>query len=196
MQQIARMCRSVWWALAVAGIGALAAAAVVAAGLVATVPATGAWLLVAGAAILVAALRAPDGFRSALPFAGGGVAGLVLGAVAFLLPADESSSAIVSIGLWSLVTGAGCLAVARIAAALRIPDGGLYVVAWAGILAGIGISSLPVVGLGRTTLAAAAALAVTGVIAILAALRLRVLPDEAPPALSKREARRRDRQGS
>jgi len=196
VDSIPRTSRSLWWTIAVAGIGALVAAAVVALELVAPVPAVGAWLIVAGAVVLAASLRAPDGFRAALTFAGGAILALLLGIVSLLVPAGEAGAAIVAVGLWILILGAGCLAVSRVSVALHVPDGGLSLVAWAAILAGIVISTLPVFGRGWTTPAAAAALAVTGVIAILAALRLRVLPDEAPPALSKREARRRDRQGS
>jgi len=191
---IPRASRTIWWAIAVAGVGAIATAAVVVLEIVAPVPAVGAWLIVAGSVVLVASLRAPEGFRAALTFAGGAILSLLLGIVSLLLPAGEAAAAIVAVGLWILILGAGCLAVSRVSIALRIPDGGLSLVAWAAILAGIVISTLPIFGRGWTTPAAAAALAVTGALAIVAALRLRVLPVEAPPELSKREARRQERQ--
>jgi hypothetical protein len=77
-----------------------------------------------------------------------------------------------------------------------VPDGGLYLVAWSGLAVGIGVSTLPAWGLGNAALAPAAALAAVGVVTIVASTRLRVLPDEAPPVLSNREARRRERSGS
>ena len=194
MDSIPRASRTIWWTIAVAGVGALATSVVVALNLVAPVPAVGAWLIVAGAVVLAASLRSPEGFRAALTFAGGAILSLLLGIVSFLLPAGEPAAAIVMVGLWILILGAGCLAVSRVSVALHMPDGGLNLVAWAAILAGIVISTLPVFGRGWTIPAAAAALAVTGAIAIVAALRLRALPGEAPPTLSKREARRQERQ--
>lgn len=195
MDAIPRTSRSLWWTIAVAGIGALVTAAVVALELVAPVSAVGVWLIVAGAVVLAASLRAPDGFRAALTFAGGAILAILLGIVSLLLPAGEAAAAIVAVGLWILILGAGCLAVSRVSVALHVPDGGLSLVAWAAILAGIVISTLPVFGRGWTTPAAAGALAVSGILAIVAAMRLRALPLEAPPVLSKREARRQQRQG-
>lgn len=194
MDSIPRTSRRLWWTIAVAGIGALVAAAVVALELVAPVPAVGAWLIVAGAVVLAASLRAPDGFRAALTFAGGAILALLLGIVSLLLPAGEAGAAIVAVGIWILILGTGCLAVSRVSVALHVPDGGLSLVAWAAILAGIVISTLPVFGRGWTTPAAAGALAVSGILAIVAAMRLRALALEAPPVLSKRETRRRERE--
>lgn len=195
MELIARTARWMWWAVAVAAAGAFVAAAVVAPDLVDPVLAVGAWLLVGGAVVLGAGLRAPDGFRSAVPFAGGGIAALLLGLVAFLLPGTAAGSAIVATGLWVLILGATCLSVSRIGAALGIPDGGLSLVAWTAILAGIVISTLPVFTSGAANVASAIALVVAGTIGLLAALRLRVLPQEARPVISRREARRQERQG-
>jgi len=195
VELIARTARWMWWAVAVAAAGAIVAAAAVAATLVDPVLAVGAWLLVGGAVVLAAGLRAPDGFRSAVPFAGGGIASLLLGLVAFLLPGTAAGSAIVATGLWVLILGATCLSVSRIGAALGIPDGGLSLVAWAAILVGIVISTLPVFTRGAAELGAAIALVAAGTIGLLAAQRLRVLPQEARPAISRREARRQERQG-
>jgi 1-aminocyclopropane-1-carboxylate deaminase len=52
---------------------------------------------------------------------------------------------------------------------------------------------LPAFGLGKAVPVAVAALAMTGAVTVVAATRLRVLPEEAPPVLSNREARRRAR---
>lgn len=195
MQSIARMCRSVWWAFAAAGLIALVAAAASALQLAPVLLVTGSWQLASGVALLAAAVRVPGGIRQAIPILGAAVAGIVLGVAVALLPAGDPSVALSIIGIWVFVTGAGYLAIARIAGALRIPDGGLYPISWAAIATGIVVSTLPVFGLGNATLAPAAALAITGAITIAASLRLRVMPDEAPPVLSNREARRRERTG-
>lgn len=202
MQLIAVMCRSVWWGFAAAGgIGFVAAGA--AAAQLAPAPfITGAWQLTAGLLLLVALLRAPGGIRRstgglmrALPFLGVAVGGILLGAFGVLLPSSDPRISLLAIGIWSVLAGAGYLAVASIARAARVPDGGLYVVAWAAIAAGIGVSTLPAWGLGNAALAPAAALAIVAIVTIVASLRLRAFPDAAPPVLSKREARRRQRSG-
>jgi hypothetical protein len=195
VELIARTARWMWWAVAVAAAGAFVAAAVIAPDLVDPVLAVGAWLLVGGAVVLGAGLRAPDGFRSAIPFAGGGIASLLLGLVAFVLPGTAAGSAIVATGLWVLILGATCLSVSRIGAALGIPDGGLALVAWAAIMLGIVISTLPIFTRGAAELGAGIALVAAGTIGLLAAQRLRVLPQEPRPAISRREARRQERQG-
>lgn len=193
MPPIAQMCRSVWWAFAAAGAVALVAAALVAPGLVTAPLGAGAWQALAGAFLLVAAFRAPGGVTSAVPFLGVAGTGVVLGGAGLLVPALDLRISLIAIGIWGVVAGASYLAIARIARALHVPDGGLYRVAWLGIAVGVAASTLPAFGLGASTLVPAVALAVTGAIAIAASLRLRVLPDEAPPALSHREARRRER---
>lgn len=195
MELIARTARWMWWAVAVAAAGAFVAAAVVVPDLVDPILAVGAWLLAGGAVVIGAGLRAPEGFRSAVPFAGGGIAALLLGAVAFLLPGTAAGSAIVATGLWVLILGATCLSVSRIGAALGIPDGGLSVVAWAAILTGIVISTLPVFTRGAANLGVGIALVAAGTIGLLAAWRLRVLPQEPRKVISRREARREMRQG-
>ena len=48
-------------------------------------------------------------------------------------------------------------------------------------------------GFGSEPLAPAAALVAIGAVSLVAATRLRIMPDEAPPALSNREPRRRER---
>ncbi len=118
--------------------------------------------------------------------------GVVFGTVGVLLPSLDPRIA------WSPSAsgraGRGRLPRrARIARAFRVPDGGLLRVAWIAIATGIATSTLPTFGLGASTLAAGAALALTGAITIVASLRLRILPDEAPPVISHREARRRER---
>jgi hypothetical protein len=118
-----------------------------------------------------------------------------MGMAVALLPSDDPRVSLSIIGIWVLVTGAGYLAIARIARAFRVPDGGLYLVSWAAIGAGVVISTLPVFGFGNAALAPAAALAAAGAVTIAAATRMRILPDEAPPVLSNREARRRERTG-
>jgi hypothetical protein len=193
MSPIAAMCRSIWWAVAIGGVAALVAAAVVGLGLVAAPRGAAAWQLVAGVALVAATARAPGGVARALPFLGGAVAGLVLGVAGLLVPALDPRISLIAIGIWSVVAAAGYLAVARIARALGVPDGGLYTTAWLGIAVGVAVSTLPAFGLGASALAPAAAMGMTGVVSIAASLRLRVLPGEPPPVLSGREARRRER---
>ncbi len=193
MQPTAEMTRSTWWAFAVGGAAGLVAAAAAGLALGSAGLVTGAWQLVAGIALLVAAARAPGGVGSAVPFLGLAAAGVVLGAVGVLLPSLDPRIALIAIGIWGVLAGAGYLAVARIARAFRVHDGGLLRVAWVAIATGIATSTLPTFGLGASTLAAGAALALTGAITIVASLRLRILPDEAPPVISRREARRRER---
>ncbi len=195
MQPIASMCRSVWWAFAAAGALALAAAVVAGLQIVAPPIVTGAWQLVSGVLLLVAAVRAPGGIRSALPILGAAAVGILLGIAVAVFPSNDPRVALSIIGIWSLITGAGYLAISRIARAFKVPDGGLYPAAWAAILAGVVISTFPAFGLGNVPLAPAAALAAVGAITIAASTRLRTLPDEAPPVLSNREARRRGRAG-
>lgn len=195
MPPIAQMCRSVWWAFAAAGAAALVAAALVAPGLVTAPLGAAAWQTLAGALLLVAASRAPGGVVRALPFLGAAGAGVVLGGAGLLLPTFDPRISLIGIGIWGVVAGAGYLAVARFARAFRIPDGGLFTVAWLGLAVGICVSTLPAFGLGASSLAPAGALAATGAISLLASVRLRVLPDEAPPVLSHREARRREHTG-
>jgi hypothetical protein len=200
MQPIAVMCRSVWWAFAAAGAAAFVAAGVAAAQLVPAPAITGAWQLVAGLLLLVALLRAPGGVQRstgglmrALPFLGAAVGGIVLGAFGVLLPSSDPRISLLAIGIWDVLAGAGYLTISSLARGSRVPDGGLYGIAWIGIASGIAVSTLPAWGLGNAALAPAAALAITGVVTVAAALRLRVMPMEAPPAVSKREARRRER---
>lgn len=195
MPPISQMCRSVWWAFAAGGAVALVAAALVAAALVSSPLGAAAWQALAGAFILLAAKRSPGGLAPAVPFLGAAGAGLVLGVVGLFVPALDPRISLVGIGIWGVVAGAGYLAVARLARAFRVPDGGLFTVAWLGLGVGIGVSTLPAFGLGAANLLQAGALAATGVISILAATRLRILPDEAPPVVSNREARRRERSG-
>jgi hypothetical protein len=193
MPPIAQMCRSVWWAFAAGGAAALVAAALVAAALVGPPLGAAAWQTLAGVLILVAAFRAPGGLGRAIPFLGAAGAGVVLGGAGLIVPTFDPRISLIGIGIWGVVAGAGYLAVARFARAFRVPDGGLFTVAWLGLAVGIAVSTLPAFGLGASTLAPAGALAATGAISIMASLRLRILPDEAPPALSHRETRRRDR---
>ena len=195
MPPIAQMCRSVWWAFAVGGAAALIAAALVAAALVTPPLGAAAWQTLVGVLLLVAAFRAPGGVVRALPFLGAAGTGVVLGGVGLLAPTLEPRISLIGIGIWGVVAGAGYLAVARFARAFHVPDGGLYTIAWLGLAVGIGASTLPAFRLGASTLVPAVALAATGAISILASVRLRVLPDEAPSVLSNREARRRDRAG-
>lgn len=193
MPPIAQMCRSVWWAFAGGGAAALAAAALVMPGLVTPLMGAAAWQTLVGVLLLVAAFRAPGGLARTVPFLGAAGAGLVLGAAGLLVPTFDPRISLIAIGIWGVVAGAGYLAVARIARAFGVPDGGLFTVAWLSLAVGVAVSTLPAFGLGASTLAPAGALAATGAISILASVRLRVLPDEAPPALSHREARRRER---
>lgn len=193
MPPIAQMCRSVWWAFAAGGVAALVAAALVAPGLVTAPVGAAAWQALAGILILVAALRAPGGLVRAVPVLGAAGAGVILGGVGLLVPALDARISLIGIGIWGVVAGAGYLAIARVARAFRVPDGGLYTVAWLGLAVGIAVSTIPAFGLGAATLVQAGAIAATGAISILAAVRLQVLPDEAPPVVSHREARRRER---
>jgi energy-converting hydrogenase Eha subunit C len=193
MPPIAQMSRSVWWAFAAGGAAALVAAALVAAALVTPPLGAAAWQTLVGVLLLVAAFRAPGGVVRALPFLGAAGTGVVLGGVGLLAPALEPRISLIGIGIWGVVAGAGYLAVARFARAFHVPDGGLYTIAWLGLAVGIGASTLPAFRLGASTLVPAVALAATGAISILASVRLRVLPDEAPSVLSNREARRRGR---
>ncbi len=202
MQPYARMCHSVWWAFAAAGAIALVAAGAAA---LAVAPApflVGVWQLAGGAILLVALLRAPGGIRRSsgglmrsLPFLGAAVGGIILGLFGVLLPSSDPRISLLAIGIWSVLAGAGYLAISSLARGFRVPDGGLSMLAWAGIAVGVGVSTLPAWGLGNAALAPAAALAATGAVTIAAALRLRDLPEEAPPVISKREARRQERTG-
>ena len=193
MRPTAEMARSIWWGFAVAGAIAAVAAAAMGLALAAPTRAVGAGQLLGGIALLIAAARVPGGITSALPFLGAAVAGIVLGGFGVVLPSEDPRIALIAIGLWSVLAGAGYLAVARIARGLRVPDGGLLTAAWAAIGAGAAISTLPAFKLGASTVVPTAALALSAAITIVASLRLRTLPDEAPGALSKREQRRRDR---
>ncbi len=195
MRAAAEMSRSIWWAFAAGGVLALAAATATGLGVVAATVATGAWQLPTGILILVAIRRAPGAVTDAIPFLGAGAGGAVLGLVGVALPSVDQRIALIAIGIWAVVAGAGFLTVARVAQANKVADGGLTTVAWASIGAGAGISTLPAFGLGSATYAPAAALAITGVVTLLAALRLRVLPDAGPGAISHREQRRRERTG-
>ncbi len=195
MPPIAQMCRSLWWAFAAAGVAAVAAAALVMPGLVSALLGAAAWETVAGVLLFIAALRAPGGVASAIPFLGAAGTGVVLGGVGLFAPSLDPRISLIGIGIWGVVAAAGYLAVARIARALRVPDGGLYAVAWLGLAVGIATSTLPAFGLGASAVVPAGALTATGAVSILASFRLRVLPDEAPPAISHREAQRRERSG-
>ena len=192
MRSLAEMSRATWWAFAVAA-AAFVAAVVTALALVPASVATGAWQLVSGIALMVALARGWAGIRPAIPFVGAAAVGLVLGVAGVLFPTSDPRIALLAIGMWAVVAGAGYLAVSRIALSFRVPDGGLVRIAWASIALGVVSSTLPAFGLGASTPLVAGALVAVGVITALASLRLRVLPDEAPAALSNREARRRDR---
>lgn len=195
MPPIAQMCRSVWWAFAAGGAAALVAAALVVPGLVTPLWGAAAWQTLAGVLLFVAAFRAPGGVARATPFLGAAGAGVVLGGAGLVLPTLDPRISLIGIGIWGVVAGAGYLAVARFARAFRVPDGGLFTVAWLGLLVGIVVSTLPAFGLGASTLVPAGAIAATGAISMVASIRLRVLPDEAPSVLSHRETRRRERAG-
>ncbi|HSW43788.1 MAG TPA: hypothetical protein VLM76_14920 [Patescibacteria group bacterium] len=195
MPPISQMCRSVWWAFAAGGVAAIVAAALVAPGLVTAPLGAAAWQTLTGILILIAALRAPGGVGRAVPFLGAAGAGIIFGAAGLLVPALDARISLIGIGIWSALAAAGYLAIARIARAFGVPDGGLYSVSWLGMGVGIVASTLPAFGLGAEVIVQAGALAATGAISILAATRLRVLPDEAPSAVSHREARRRERAG-
>lgn len=195
MPPIAQMCRSVWWAFAAGGAAALAAAVLVVTGLVTPSWGAAASQTLAGVLLFVAVFRAPGGVSRAFPFLGAAGAGVVLGGVGLLVPTLDARISLIAIGIWGVVAAAGYLAIARLARAFHVPDGGLFKVAWLGLVVGIVVSTLPAFGLGASTFVPAGALAATGAISILASVRLRVLPGEAPPALSHREAQRRDRAG-
>ena len=195
MPPIAQMCRSVWWAFAAGGVAALVAAVLVAPGLVTSPLGAAAWQTLAGVFILVAAIRAPGGLVRAVPFLGAAGAGIILGGMGLLVPTLDPRISLIGIGIWGVVAAAGYLAIARLARAFRVPDGGLFTIAWVGLAVGVGVSTIPAFRLGESSLVQAGALAATGAISILASLRLRVLPDEASPVLSNREARRRERGG-
>lgn len=195
MEPIARMCRSVWWAFAVSGALALVAAAAALAGAVGISRAVGAWQLTSGVLLFVAAFRAPGGVKSAIPFVGAAIAGLIFGLLGILLATPDVAVSLLATGIFGLVAGAGFLAVARVARDLHVPDGGLFLVAYAAIGAGVVVTTLTVFRLATGQLAAAIGVAVVGGIAIVAALRLRVLPDGAPEVVSNRELRRRERAG-
>jgi hypothetical protein len=195
MPPIAQMCHSVWWAFAAGGVAALVAAALVAPGLVTPLLGAAAWQALAGVLLFVAVFRAPGGVARAFPFLGAAGAGVVLGGAGLLVPTLDPRISLIVIGIWGVVAGAGYLAVARVARAFRVPDGGLFIVAWLGLGVGMVVSTLPAFGLGASTIVPAGAIAATGAISILASVRLRVLPDEVPAAISNREARRRERGG-
>ena len=193
MPPISLMCRSVWWAFAAGGAVALGAAAIVAAALVSAPVGAAAWQAIAGAFILVAASRSPGGIVRAVPFLGAAGAGIVLGGVGLLIPALDPRISLIGIGIFGVVAAAGYLAIARLARAFHVPDGGLYTIAMVGLAIGAGVSTIPAFGLGAATLVQAGSIAITGIISIVAATRLRILPDAAPAVLSHREARRRER---
>jgi hypothetical protein len=187
------MCRSVWWALAFAGVIALVAAAAAALQVASAPLIVGAWELAAGTALVIALVRAPVGMAQAMPFIGVAVGGVALGAVCLLLPSLDPRISLIAIGIWAVLAGAGFLAVARLAATQHVVDVSLLRIAWATIVMGVVVSTFPAFGLGNSPLAPAAGLAITGALTIAASLRLRVMPDEAPVEVSKREARRRER---
>jgi hypothetical protein len=187
------MCRSVWWAFAFAGAVALVAAVAAALQVAAAPLVVGVWQLAAGTALAIALIRARIGVALAIPFLGAAVGGVVLGAVCILLPSLDARISLIAIGIWAVLAGAGFLTVVRLAAAQRVVDVGLLRIAWATIATGVVVSTLPAFALGDSPLAAAAGLAVTGALTLAASLRLRVMPDEGPADVSKREARRRER---
>ena len=106
------------------------------------------------------------------PLLGAAVGGILLGAFGVLLPSSDPRISLLAIGIWSVLAGAGYLAISSLARGFRVPDGGLYVIAWAGIAVGIGVSTLPAWGLGKPALAPVAALAAVGAVTIAAASRL------------------------
>jgi hypothetical protein len=195
MPPIPPMCRSVWWAFALAGVLALVAAPAAALQVAPAPLIVGAWQLVAGAFLVIALVRAPVGIAEALPFVGLAVGGVLLGAFGVLLPSQDARISLIAIGIWAVLAGAGLLAVVRLAATQGVVDNRLYQIAWATIAAGVVVSTFPAFGLGNSPLAPAAALAITGALTVAASLRLRVMPDEAPAALSARKAGRGDRAG-
>jgi len=193
MRSTAEMCRSAWWGFAVAGIASIAAAF-----LSLLLPdweprPAGVALLAGGAALAAALARSPAERAAATPFMGAAAGGIVLGLITLALPSAGRGISLVSVGIWTVLAGAGFLAVARLAAAYRVPDGGLSVVAWATLVAGVGISVPPMFSLGDWPWASVLALAVSGALAVVASRRLRVIPDEPPRVLSNRERRRRSR---
>jgi hypothetical protein len=195
MQPTALMCRAVWWAFAVAGAAALVGALGIALEVAPAAVVTGVWQLVGGAAIMAAILRAPGGVAKAVPFIGAAVGGLILGAAGLLFPAHDPRIALIAIGIWTVVAGAGYRVAARIIRAFGAPDGGLWTISWIAIGWGAVVSTLPAWALGNSLLLITAATAVTGVVTLDAARRLRVVPEAAPEALSKREIQRRERAG-
>lgn len=194
LEPLAHSSRLVWWAFAAAGALALVAALVVAAAVFPAARVAGLWELVAGILILAAIVRGP-GVRASLPFVAPVAAGILLGAAALLLPEEDERIALIGVGIWSVLAGAAFLTIARVARAYRVPDGGLYALAWASIGVGIVATTVPAFTLGASALAVAAGLAATGTVTILAAQRLRVMPSEPSPVLSKRQQRRRERAG-
>ncbi len=195
MQPTARMCRAVWWAFAVAGAVALVCALGVALEVAPVAALTAAWQLAAGAVILVAILRAPAGVANGVPYIGAAVGGLILGAAGLFFPAHDPRISLIAIGIWTVLAGAGFRVAARIIRAFGAPDGGLWTISWITIGWGAVVSTLPAWALGNSLLLITAATAVTGVLTLDAARRLRVVPEEAPEALSKREIQRRERAG-
>ena len=189
------MSRSVWWAFAAAGAAALVAAALVAPSLVTPLAGHRRLADAGRRPPLRRGFRAPGGVARAVPFLGAAGSRRRPGRRGPPRADARPRISLIAIGIWGVVAGAGYLAVARFARAFHVPDGGL--------------SPSPGWARGRdrrldapglrawraSTFAPAAALAATGAISILAAVRLRVLPDEAPPVLSHREARRRERSG-
>lgn len=194
LEPLVRSSRQVWWAFAASGALALVAAAVVAVAAFPAARVAGLWELVAGLLILVAILRGA-GLRASLPFFAPVAAGILLGTAALLLPEEDERIALIGVGIWAVLAGAGFLTVARVARAYRVPDGGLYAVSLASIGIGVVATTLPAFTLGASALVVAGGLAATGIVTILAAQRLRVLPFEPAPVLSKREQRRRERSG-
>jgi hypothetical protein len=193
MESLARSSRAVWWAFTFAGAAAIVAAAVALVGIVGAPFAAGVWQLATATVLIVALRRSPGGIREGIPFAAVALVSLLLGLAGVVLPREGTAVALVMTGIWAVVAGAAFLAVSSIALARHVPDAGLRVIAWATIGVGIATSSAPVFGFGSEPLAAVAALVAAGVVGIVAATRLRIMPDEAPAALSKREQRRRER---
>lgn len=193
MESLARSSRAVWWAFTFAGGAAIVAAAASLSAIVGAPFVAGVWQLASGVALVAALLRSPGGFREGIPFAGVAIVSLLLGIAGVVLQSEGTAVALVMVGIWAVVAGAAFLAVSSIALARHVPDAGLRVIAWATIGVGIATSSAPVFGFGSEPLASVAALVAVGVVSLVAATRLRIIPDEAPAALSKREQRRRER---
>ena len=181
MPPIPPMCRSVWWAFAVAGAIALVAAAAAALQVASAPLIVGAWQLAAGTLLLIALVRAPVGIAQAMPFIGAAVGGVVLGAVGILLPSLDPRISLIAIGIWAVLAGAGFLAVARLAAAQHVVDVGLLRIAWAAIATGVVVSTFPAFGLGNSPLAPAAALAITGAVTIRRRCGSASCPTRRPP---------------